>query len=69
MLTSTLIPPACDHDTDEPTLDVAIARVWRRVMSARDVACPWCRGTMHPRFSAGALPVGARCEDCGASLT
>ena len=69
MLTSTLIPPACDHDLDEPTLDVAIARVWGRVMSARDVACPWCQGTMRPRFSAGALPVGAQCEDCGASLT
>lgn len=69
MLTSTLIPPACDHDVDEPTLDVAIARVWGRVMSARDVACPWCRGTMHPRCSTGSLPVGARCEDCGASLT
>lgn len=69
MLSSTLAPPAHGHDVDEPTLDVAIARVWGRVMGARDATCPWCRGTMHPRFSAGPLPVGARCEDCGASLT
>ena len=69
MLTSTLTPPACDHDLDEPTLDVAIVRVWGGVMSARDVGCPWCGGTMHPRYGAGPLPVGARCEDCGASLS
>jgi hypothetical protein len=69
MPTSTLLPPARDHDLDEPTLDVALARAWRRVMSGRDVACPWCGGTMHPRYSAGPLPVGARCEDCRASLS
>jgi hypothetical protein len=69
MVTSTLIPPARDRGLDEPTLDAAIARVWARVMSTRDVDCPWCRGKMHPRYSAGPLPVGARCEDCGASLT
>ena len=69
MLTSTLVPPLCDHDLDEPTLDEVIVRVWERVMNARDVACPWCRGTMRPRFSAGPLPAGARCQDCGASLT
>ena len=69
MLASTLIPPAREHDLDEQTLDGAIARVWVRVMSARDVCCPWCGGTMHPRYGAGPLPVGAGCEECGASLT
>jgi hypothetical protein len=69
MPTSTLSPPARDHELDEPTLDAAVARVWGRVMTARDVCCPWCGGTMHPRYSAGPLPVGAWCEDCGASLS
>jgi tRNA(Ile2) C34 agmatinyltransferase TiaS len=69
MSTSTLIAPARDREIDEPTLDEAIARVWGRIMSARDVRCPWCGGTMHPRYSAGPLPVGARCESCGSSLT
>jgi tRNA(Ile2) C34 agmatinyltransferase TiaS len=69
MLTSTLTPPACELRLDEPTLDVAIASVWARVMSARDVSCPWCGGTMQPRYSAGPLPVGARCQECKASLT
>jgi tRNA(Ile2) C34 agmatinyltransferase TiaS len=69
MLTSTLTPPTREHGLEEPTLDVAITRVWARVMSARDASCPWCGGRMQPRYSAGPLPVGARCHDCKASLT
>lgn len=69
MLTSTLIAPDFDRDLAEPTLDEAITRVWGRVMSAQTAGCPVCGGTMHPRYSAGPFPVGARCQDCGASLT
>ena len=69
MLGSTLIAPACDRDVAEPSLDQAITRVWGRVMRAQKADCLVCGGDDGPRYSAGPLPVGARCQDCGASLT
>jgi hypothetical protein len=51
------------------TLEQAIKRRWRAIMQHHQVSCPWCEGEMRPRYSAAPLPVGARCVDCGATLT
>ena len=52
----------------EPTLDDAIAGVWRSLCSHRIVACPVCHGEMAPEYGAQALPVGGRCRRCDATL-
>jgi hypothetical protein len=52
-----------------PSLDRIITHVWEEVTGHQAVSCPWCDGEMRPRYGAAALPVGAGCTACGATLS
>jgi hypothetical protein len=54
---------------DEGTLDELLARVWRALGTHATAACPVCGAELEPEYGAHALPVGARCSDCGSTLT
>jgi hypothetical protein len=73
-MSTAVAPTLWDYEVATPagdgaSLDQAITRLWGEVMSHHEVACPWCEGEMTPRYGAAALPVGARCGECGATLT
>ena len=53
----------------ESTLDDVVIGVWATLISHRTAECPVCHGDMAPLYAARALPVGGRCNDCGAVLT
>ena len=52
----------------ESTLDDVVISVWATLISHRTAECPVCHGEMAPLYAAHALPVGGRCNDCGALL-
>jgi hypothetical protein len=52
----------------EPTLDDVVLSVWTTLISHRTAECPVCHGEMAPLYAAHALPVGGRCNECGAVL-
>ena len=52
-----------------PTLEDVVLAGWRRITSGEAAPCPVCHGEMRPVWSAGARPVGARCQDCGSRLS
>jgi hypothetical protein len=52
----------------ESTLDDVVVSAWTTLVSHRTAECPVCHGDMAPVYAAHALPVGGRCEDCGAVL-
>jgi hypothetical protein len=52
-----------------PTLSDAIAGAWEGLAAHADVACPVCGAAMSPRYAAGSVAVGGRCDGCGSSLT
>jgi hypothetical protein len=48
-----------------PTLDDVVVGVWEGLVAHRTVACLACGEAMTPRYSAGPVPVGGRCGNCG----
>ena len=63
------IPLWSDEDGGA-TLDELLSGSWERLADAApSAACPVCKGTLEPRWSAGAGIVGGRCRDCGSELT
>jgi hypothetical protein len=46
-----------------PTLEERLSEVLDRARARQDVECPLCRGAVEPSDE------GARCRDCGATLT
>ena len=69
MSTLAVAPTLLDRIGGEPTLDDVLASVREGLAAHRSVECPVCRGVMDPEYGAHALPVGGRCESCGATLT
>ena len=51
-----------------PSLEDLVAGLWADVLAGRTATCPLCAGPLRPRFGAGAVPVGARCDACGAQV-
>jgi hypothetical protein len=51
-----------------PTLDDLIVGAWEGLAADRTAPCPVCRGSLEPRYGAGAAPVAGRCRDCGSEL-
>ncbi|HEV7494817.1 hypothetical protein [Baekduia sp.] len=52
-----------------PTLDDVIVGVWEGLAAHRIVACLACGEAMTPRYSAGPVPVGGRCRNCGTTIS
>ena len=50
------------------TLDQLITGVWEGLTAEESVRCPACGGTMVPRYSAGATPVGGICHRCHSEM-
>jgi hypothetical protein len=52
-----------------PTLDDLVVGVWEGLAANRTVACLACgEASMTPRYSAGPVPVGGRCRNCGTTI-
>ena len=52
-----------------PTLDDLVVGVWEGLAASRTVACLACgEASMTPRYSAGPVPVGGRCRNCGTTI-
>jgi hypothetical protein len=62
-------PSLFDGARGEPTLDELLAGVWEGLTAHRVVSCPVCRADMRPEYGAHSLPVGGRCQGCGATLS
>ena len=60
-------PPAAEG-RGRRTLDDLIVGVWEDLTAHHAAACPVCGGSMRPRYSSGAAPVGGRCTCCGSTL-
>jgi hypothetical protein len=52
----------------EPTLDELLIGVWEGLAAHRSVRCPVCDADMQPFYGVHALPIGGRCNGCGAVL-
>ncbi len=73
--------PLFDGAGGEPTLDDVLAGVWEGLAARATAACPICGERMEPVFDArrqGGVasedaraggPEGARCTNCGSSLS
>jgi hypothetical protein len=51
------------------TLEDLILATWTQVQTGSAALCPVCQGELEPVWSAGARPVGGRCQDCGSRLS
>jgi hypothetical protein len=59
--------PTVQHDGG-PTLDDLLVGVWEDLAAHQTVACPACGESMSPRYSAGPVPVGGRCQSCHTTI-
>ena len=51
------------------TLEDLIVATWSGIQAGSVALCPVCQSELEPVWSAGARPVGGRCQDCGSRLS